>query len=174
MAASDIRQRVTTQLRNTGGSFAPYAQLYLPPQCLLKPGLMHRRNSLQSGYYPTESGLVARILALMGKGYQMLELSTPAEIEVFLGDKLRALRLDKNIEQRTLAERAGISVNALKNLEGGKGSTVRTLVSVVRALKRESWFTTIAPVATVNPLTITRTLTPRVRARRKVSKNAAR
>ena len=104
----------------------------------------------------------------------MLELSTPAEIEAFLGEKLRALRLDRNIEQRTLAERAGISVNALKNLEGGKGSTVTTLVSVVRALKRESWFTTIAPVATVNPLTITRTLTPRVRARRKVSKNAAR
>lgn len=91
---------------------------------------------------------------------------TPEEMESELGAKLRALRLSKNLEQATLAERAGISVRALRNLEGGQGSTLRTLVSVLRALGREAWLQTIAPVATINPLTLTRTAAPRQRASR--------
>lgn len=46
-----------------------------------------------------------------------------------------------------------MSVRALRNLESGAGSTVRTLVSVLRALGRHEWLNTVAPVATINPLT---------------------
>jgi transcriptional regulator with XRE-family HTH domain len=89
---------------------------------------------------------------------------TPEEMEMALGEKLRTLRLTKNIDQKTLAERAGMSVRALRNLEGGQGSTIKTLVSVLRALGREEWLHTIAPVATINPLTLTRTAEVRQRA----------
>jgi transcriptional regulator with XRE-family HTH domain len=89
---------------------------------------------------------------------------TPEELEVALGDRLKALRLDRNIDQKTLAERAGISVRALRNLEGGQGSTLRSLVSLLRALGREEWLATIAPVATINPLSLSRQATPRQRA----------
>ncbi len=91
---------------------------------------------------------------------------TPDEMESELGAKLRALRLSKNLEQAKLAERAGISVRALRNLEGGQGSTLRTLISVLRALGREAWLQTIAPVATINPLTLNRAAEPRQRASR--------
>ncbi len=91
---------------------------------------------------------------------------TPGELEAALGGRLRALRLDQNIDQKTLADRAGISLRALKNLEGGLGSTLKSLVSVLRALGREDWLQTIAPVATINPLTMTRTAGPRQRASR--------
>jgi transcriptional regulator with XRE-family HTH domain len=85
-------------------------------------------------------------------------------MEAALGASLKALRLDMNIGQRTVAARAGISTGALKNLENGRGSTVKTLVSVLRALDRADWLTTIAPVASVNPLTRTAAATPRQRA----------
>lgn len=91
---------------------------------------------------------------------------TPGEMEAALGEKLRTLRLSRNLDQKTLAERAGLSVRALRNLESGQGSTVRTLIGVLRALGRQDWLNTIAPVATINPLTLTREAQPRQRASR--------
>lgn len=90
--------------------------------------------------------------------------ATTEELEVQLGARLRALRLERNLDQATLAARAGVSLNALKHLEGGRGSTLKTLMSVLRALDRLEWFDTIAPVATINPLTMPRAATPRQRA----------
>lgn len=90
---------------------------------------------------------------------------TIEELEAALGNSVKAVRLDLNIDQQTVAARAGISIGALKNLENGRGSTVRTLVSVLRALEREDWLTTIAPVASINPLSHTTAATPRQRAR---------
>jgi transcriptional regulator with XRE-family HTH domain len=89
---------------------------------------------------------------------------TPEEMEADLGEKLRALRLSKNLDQKTLAERAGVSVRALRNLESGQGSTIKTLVRVLRSLGRQDWLNTVAPVATINPLTLTREAQPRQRA----------
>ena len=86
------------------------------------------------------------------------------ELELDLGEKLKRLRLNKNWDQKTLAARAGVSVRALRNIEAGQGSTVKTLLSIVRALGRESWLQTVAPVATVNPLTLTSRASKRVRA----------
>ncbi len=89
---------------------------------------------------------------------------TIEEMEAALGANLKALRLDLNIDQQTVAGRAGISISALKNLENGKGSTVKTLVSTLRALGRADWLATIAPLASINPLTHTGAVTPRQRA----------
>jgi transcriptional regulator with XRE-family HTH domain len=86
-----------------------------------------------------------------------------AELAADLGASLRALRLDRNLDQKTVAACAGVSLHALKNLEGGK-ATLKTLVSVLRALERESWLATIAPMATINPLSLPRAATPRQRA----------
>jgi hypothetical protein len=91
--------------------------------------------------------------------------ATVADLEAELGSNLRRLRLDRNLEQATLAQRAGVSLNSLKRLELGRGSTTHTLLSVLRAHGREDWIKTIAPVATINPLTMTRGAKPRQRAR---------
>ena len=104
----------------------------------------------------------------------MIENQTLSEHELDLGEKLKRLRLNKNWDQKMLAARAGVSVRALRNLEAGNGSTVKTLLSIVRALGRESWLETIAPVATINPLTLTSRASKRVRATSpKVRINAA-
>lgn len=91
---------------------------------------------------------------------------TLPELEASLGENLRALRLDRNIDQRVLAARAGVSLSAVKSLENGSGSTIKTLVSVLRALDRQDWLNSIAPVASINPLMLTRSAQPRQRASR--------
>lgn len=94
---------------------------------------------------------------------------TLEELEVLLGENLRNLRLNRNIDQKTLSARAGVSCRALQNLEAGAGSTIKTLIAVVRTLDREDWLDGIAP-ATINPLTMLRTGTQRQRAGRKPRK----
>lgn len=91
-------------------------------------------------------------------------LSTVDELIAGLGEDLRAQRLQRNLTQQVLAERSGISVRALKNLESGNGATLHTLVSVLRALGRQDWLRSVAPMATINPLTMPDTLSQRQRA----------
>lgn len=95
-------------------------------------------------------------------GFAMLATRTVDEMEAHLGGQLK--RLNKNLDQKTLAARAGVSVRALRNREGGAGTTVKTLLSVVRALGRETWVDSVAPVATVNPPAMTSRTAQRQRA----------
>lgn len=44
------------------------------------------------------------------------------------------------------------------------GASLRTFIRVVRALGGEHWFETIAPAPSVNPLMLTRAVSPRRRA----------
>ncbi len=84
-----------------------------------------------------------------------------------LGNQLRTVRLRLELDQRQLAARAGVGLNAVKNLESGKGATVRSLVRVLRALDRTDWLSALAPPVTVSPLQMLRARHPRQRAARK-------
>ncbi len=77
---------------------------------------------------------------------------TSADLEALLGSRLRELRLLKNLDQKSLAERAGISLNAVKHLESGKGARVNSLIKVVRALERTDWLDTLAPIVSISPM----------------------
>lgn len=92
---------------------------------------------------------------------------TPDEMEARIGENLRRQRLMRNISQSELAERAGVSPNSLKRLEQGQGSSLRTLVCVAKALGRTGWIETMAPIASINPLTMPRSAQPRQRASRR-------
>jgi transcriptional regulator with XRE-family HTH domain len=98
---------------------------------------------------------------------ELRRYASVVDLEAQIGANLRKLRLDRNVDQATLAQRAGVGLRSLQRLEGGQGSTTHTLLSVMRALGREDWLRTIAPVATINPLTMPRTATPRLRARKR-------
>ncbi|MGA9978450.1 MAG: XRE family transcriptional regulator, partial [Candidatus Sulfotelmatobacter sp.] len=63
-----------------------------------------------------------------------MTFNTPKELQVALGERIRRLRLSRNTDQRTTAGKAGISEKALRNLEGGRGSTVETLLRTLKAL----------------------------------------
>ena len=58
--------------------------------------------------------------------------------EAELGHRLRATRKRARLSQAVLATRANVSLSAVKSLEAGRGSTLRTFVSVVRALNLDT------------------------------------
>jgi transcriptional regulator with XRE-family HTH domain len=82
----------------------------------------------------------------------MDRLNTSTELEQRLGSHLRELRLLKNLDQQSLAEQAGISLNALKHLESGKGARVNSLIKLLRALERLDWLDRLAPVVSISPM----------------------
>jgi transcriptional regulator with XRE-family HTH domain len=92
---------------------------------------------------------------------------TPGQLAALLGDQLRALRLRQNIDQQQLAARAGVALNAVKNLESGKGGTTRSLLKVLRTLGREDWLDALAPQVSISPLQALSRKPARQRASRK-------
>ena len=86
------------------------------------------------------------------------------EWEVELGQQIRALRLRQNLDQQQLAERAGIALNAVKNLEHGKGATLRSLIQALRVLNRVDWLRALAPAVSISPVQMLKAKVPRQRA----------
>ena len=95
-----------------------------------------------------------------------LLFNTPEELQTVLGERLRRLRLNRNLDQRPTAEKAGISEKALRNLECGHGSTVETLMRVLKALEHLQGIEMLAPEISVNPLDLLRQSKAPQRARR--------
>ena len=94
-------------------------------------------------------------------------VSTIAQLAVELGEQLRLLRLRQNVDQQQLAARAGVALNAVKNLESGKGATVGSLLKVLRALGREDWLRALSPQVSISPLLALTRKPTRQRASRK-------
>ncbi|WP_141991393.1 helix-turn-helix domain-containing protein [Rhodoglobus vestalii] len=68
---------------------------------------------------------------------------TTDEWETGIGEQFRALRIQRGLDQETLATMASISRGAVRNLETGAGSTLKTIVKVTRALDRTDWLDTL-------------------------------
>ncbi|HYM75887.1 MAG TPA: helix-turn-helix transcriptional regulator [Candidatus Dormibacteraeota bacterium] len=83
-----------------------------------------------------------------------------------LGHRVRQLRLSRNLDQRTVADKAGVSLRALSNLENGQGSTLETLLRTLRALDYVKGVEMLAPQPTVNPLALLHNAEPPQRVRR--------
>ncbi|MBZ5685419.1 MAG: helix-turn-helix domain-containing protein [Acidobacteriia bacterium] len=83
-----------------------------------------------------------------------------------LGHRLRQLRLARNLDQRTVADKAGISLRALSKLENGQGSTLKTFLRTLRALDYVKGIDMIAPEPTVSPLALLKNPLPPQRVRR--------
>ena len=90
-----------------------------------------------------------------------------------LGYRLRQLRLSRNLDQRTVAEKAGISPRALSKLENGQGSTLETFLRTLRALDYVKGIEILAPEPTVSPLALLKNAHPPQRVRRPHHKGSA-
>src|SRR5690606_26989615 len=93
-----------------------------------------------------------------------MTLSTE-DLQARLGGQLRRLRLARDLDQLTLADKAGVSEKALRNLEAGRGSSLSTLLQVLRARDRLDWLETLSPVASVSPMALLRQRPERERRR---------
>ena len=70
---------------------------------------------------------------------------TRDEMLKILGENLRASRLADNLSQQTAAERSGISLKAIRNLEAGENTSTLSLLSYCRTLRKTDWLMTLAP-----------------------------
>ena len=74
----------------------------------------------------------------------MLYLTT-SEMMAELGRNLREARLADNLSQTTAAERSGISLKAVRNLEDGKNASTASLLALCKTLRRTDWIANLAP-----------------------------
>lgn len=77
---------------------------------------------------------------------------TIEEWERTVGEQVRAARIARYLDQQHLSGLADVSVGAISNLERGKGSSLKTLVAVVRALDQTDWLEGLAPEVSVSPM----------------------
>ena len=70
---------------------------------------------------------------------------TRDEMLKVLGENLRASRLADNLSQKTAAERSGISLKAIRNLEAGENASTLSLLAYCRTLRKTDWLMTLAP-----------------------------
>ncbi len=97
----------------------------------------------------------------------MKNILNPEELEAVIGENIKALRLQRNWNRKKLSAHAGVSLGTLRNLELGFGSSIKTLIRVVRALGKEDWLENLAPQVSVNPLHMKLSKSVRQRARSK-------
>ena len=69
-----------------------------------------------------------------------------------IGVAVREHRLRKNITQKILAERSGISLTAVKHLERGVGATLGSFVQACRTLGIDGWIAEIEPRDELSPI----------------------
>ncbi len=84
-------------------------------------------------------------------------------IEEELGNRIKSLRLRKNITQKDLAEAARLSINAIKSLEAGR-SKISTLIAVLRELGALEQLDNFIPKTTISPLQLVK-MQGKIRAR---------
>lgn len=96
-----------------------------------------------------------------------LKVNTDKEIMVTLGFRLKRIRLRKNILQKDLAKKAGISLRAIQKVEGGIFVNLKTLIAVARALGRIEDFFSLFEIPTISPMEYHKMNNERMRSRKK-------
>ena len=81
-----------------------------------------------------------------------MTIGTRESILQRIGVAVREHRLRKNITQKMLAERSGISLTAVKHLERGVGATLGSFVQACRTLGIDGWIAEIEPCDELSPI----------------------
>jgi transcriptional regulator with XRE-family HTH domain len=84
------------------------------------------------------------------------KLTTDEWLEL-VGLRLRAARVRAEMEQTELAALANVSVGTIKNLESGAGTSLRSLINVLRGLDLLSVLEALPPENMPSPLQILKT-----------------
>lgn len=69
-----------------------------------------------------------------------------------IGERIQKERLNQNLTQKELADRAGIGLRTVRSLEAGHKSTVETMIRALRGLGRLSTIDAFLPEPKVSPV----------------------
>ncbi len=74
------------------------------------------------------------------------------QIESEIGKRLESVRLNQNISQQDLAEKAGVSRRTISRMENGQGVSFNTLIRVMRALNFTNQLEDLVPSLDIRPI----------------------
>lgn len=82
------------------------------------------------------------------------EEMTDEELLQRIGSKLKEIRLEQNIKQKELSEKAGLSMFSISQMETGHNTSMQSIIQVLRALGRMDMLDTFININKVeeNPL----------------------
>lgn len=84
-------------------------------------------------------------------GLMMFSAATPHAIATELGDRIKVARLNADLTQKELAQKAGISLKAVTNSEKGK-STLESIVAILVALELTEQLNSFIPKQGISPV----------------------
>jgi transcriptional regulator with XRE-family HTH domain len=85
----------------------------------------------------------------------MIEFLSNPQIEQELGKRLKNRRLDLNLSQEQIAIRSGLSRRTITAIEHGEGSTLTTLIALLRALNALDTLESFLPDPGISPIAMT-------------------
>jgi transcriptional regulator with XRE-family HTH domain len=85
----------------------------------------------------------------------MIEFLSNPQIEQELGKRLKDRRLDLNLSQEQIAIRSGLSRRTITAIEHGEGSTLTTLIAMLRALNALDTLESFLPDPGISPIAMT-------------------
>jgi transcriptional regulator with XRE-family HTH domain len=95
------------------------------------------------------------MVAIMGIVMFMESHQLPVgEILTELGRRLRTERLNQNMTQQELADRAGVSVDTVRSIESAGNATLAVLAKMLRALGLDERLQMLVPSAVVSPIQV--------------------
>jgi transcriptional regulator with XRE-family HTH domain len=86
---------------------------------------------------------------------QMIQFLSNPQIEQELGKRLKDRRLDLNLSQEQTATRSGLSRRTITAIENGEGSTLTTLIALLRALNALDTLENFLPDPGISPMAMT-------------------
>lgn len=75
-------------------------------------------------------------------------------IQEELGGRLRDERVRKSLTQAELSKQSNVAIKAIQALENGAGSTLHTVIAVMKALQLVDQLDLIAPRSSVSPMNL--------------------
>jgi transcriptional regulator with XRE-family HTH domain len=90
---------------------------------------------------------------------------TDNEVLSEVGSRLRSYRLQQNLSVADVAAKAGVNSNTVVNVEAGKNSRLKTIVSLLRVYGRIETMNAFLPPPQLSPLQLVKNRgRPRLRA----------
>lgn len=82
---------------------------------------------------------------------------TDSELIAEIGDRIRRYRLQQNLLQRDVAQKAGVSPRTVRSMESGEDVRLSTVVAVLRALGKTDAIDAFLPRSQVSPIELLET-----------------
>ncbi len=80
------------------------------------------------------------------------ELATDRAVLLELGQRMGAMRLERNWTQAELADQAGVSKRTVERFEAGESVQLSSLIRICRALGLLAGFDSLIPAPTISPV----------------------